>query len=90
MEVVLLMTDAQLSPYVPAYGHRLQIMQYCQRHTVDDIGSRLTAVVSKINSSRKRKKHPTGNTNAVAKTRTVQLGWMHSEMGMLTYIVIIL
>jgi len=90
------MTDEQLEAYIPLYGDRLAVKDFCRRHNgISSKEARKTNLLTKIRNRLRLKKSELndrqrgsssssdlkGNTNAAKSTRRIELGWMYIENG---------
>ncbi|XP_057688452.1 uncharacterized protein LOC130913681 [Corythoichthys intestinalis] len=89
-EVILLMEDAQLAKYLPSYGDRIALFNFCKHQPQS---SKRKGLFEKLREKIKhRKENHTGteesNTSNKTKrpkpkTRKIEIGWIHTE-GQLT------
>nr|XP_020470855.1 uncharacterized protein LOC109968716 [Monopterus albus] len=88
--VIRLMTDDQLSHYLPSYGDRLAVFGYCRRKDKDPstrkskLFERLRGKVFRQKGDREHvpeREHQTSLRNAQKNQRKIELGWMHFREG---------
>nr|XP_020470522.1 uncharacterized protein LOC109968535 [Monopterus albus] len=88
--VIRLMTDDQLSHYLPSYGDRLAVFGYCRRKDKDPstrkskLFERCLSMVFRQKGDREHvleREHQTSLRNAQKNQRKIELGWMHFREG---------
>ncbi|XP_035996096.1 uncharacterized protein LOC118563930 [Fundulus heteroclitus] len=88
-EVILLMEDAQLANYLPSYGDRIALFNFCKRQTHS--AKRKQGLFEKLREKLKlRKETQTGEeepgtsnktkkARAKTATRNIEIGWVHTD-----------
>ncbi|KAM9717484.1 uncharacterized protein ACNS7B_021134 [Menidia menidia] len=88
-EVILLMEDAQLANYLPSYGDRIALFNFCKRQTHS--AKRKQGLFEKLREKLKlRKENQTGEeepgtsnktkkARAKTATRNIEIGWVHTD-----------
>lgn len=88
-EVILLMEDAQLANYLPSYGDRIALFNFCKRQTQSS--KRKQGLLEKLREKLKlRKENHTGEeepetsnktkkARAKTLTRNIEIGWVHTD-----------
>ncbi|XP_065135175.2 uncharacterized protein [Paramisgurnus dabryanus] len=87
-DVIMLMDDAKLANYIPSYGDRIALFNYCK--SKKPISKRKHGLLEKLRESMKVRKEGTKENISHADTRTtqrkklkttrnVEIGWIHSD-----------
>lgn len=80
--VIKLMSDGDLSKYIPHFGDRLAVIAFCRRGEGSSRSHLLDKIKAKIASSKGEKRVQTaqskiGNVNAKKQKRKLEIGWMN-------------
>ncbi|KAL4009633.1 hypothetical protein ACER0C_003485 [Sarotherodon galilaeus] len=84
-DVIALMDDATLANYIPSYGDRIALFNFCK--SKQPLSKRKLGLLQKLREKMKtRKESPKENTDAGIRqtkkqkaTRNVEIGWIHSD-----------